>query len=626
LLHTSEKWKILNIFGKNRHSGRGPRTNLILMKLRQTASAAIIILATAILPSCTTSVTKAELPDAPAPIIEAQPQVSAIQTIDKIDGYNGGRFYITRPKAAALATAKSSDFGMDPSSSDNTAAFTQALNYLKENPGTKFIIEPGDYHFMQERTIELRDLKDIYIEGTGAKFITGRMGYFMGVYGCNCLEINGLSVDWERGSDPIDDVFRVKDADPANGVVEFEFFQRDTVSAAMRIQAITQCDPESYTFGAKGSSKEWYYYINPSALRSIENVSPNTLRFSHDGALSSFADGEIYILRHHVYDGTIFNLADGSRDITFSKLNIFGSPGMALIVGGGASHYQMLDCFVGVDPALANKHHVSLGADAVHIANSNGCFRVKGCDMSRQGDDAVNVHDGLGYISSVEGNVARMYAAAMQLNVGDTLSFKDKDFAETGFKAAIVAADLSGTLKTITFDRDISEYVAPDFTAWNIGVDSGNYVITDNYFHENRARGILLQSSRGICANNRFYKIQGQAIRIVMDIIPAYWQEGTGVDGLIVRNNTFDTCDYGNWGRQVEISTSIDGRSAGAPVFRNVEITDNVFTNSSSLLLDAANVEKMLFARNVIDSQDEQKAFRFGDHCRDNSVEGNIFK
>ena len=615
--------------------------------MKRTLSSAVMALASAaFLVSCADNIPfKAELQSAPAPVIETMPQVSDIQTVDKVDAYNGGIFYITRPDASKLQSVSSAEFGMDPSNPDNTDAFISAIDYLREHPGTRFVVEKGVYHFhpvaptthlegssqdnldffMSQRSIEMRGLHDIFIDGQGAEFINGLVGNFIAIYDCSCVEISGLGIDWERELDPIDDVFRVKNADPANQTIEFEFFQRDSVDAGMRIQAITQCDPESYTFGAKGSSKEWYYYLNPAGLRSIENVSANTLKLTHTGPLTSFADGEVYILRHHVYDGTVFHLAEGSRDITFSSVNIFGSPGMALIVGGGASHYQMLDCFVGVDPKLADRHHVSLGADAVHVANSNGCFRVKGCDMSRQGDDAINVHDGLGYIASVDGVCADMYAAAMQLNVGDTLTFKDKDFVETGYKAAIIAADLSGTLKHITFDRDISEYVSADFTAWNIGVDSGNYVITDNYFHENRARGILLQSSRGVCADNRFYKIQGQGLRIVMDIIPAYWQEGTGVDGLIVRNNVFDMCDYGNWGRLIEISTSIDGRSAGAPVFRNVEITDNVFTNSSSLLLDASNVEKMIFSRNSVSGIAEESAFRIGNLCNELSLIDNRF-
>ena len=543
-----------------------------------------------------------------APLSSRTDNVRIARIEDRIKGYGGETFTIERPEPRKMETVHAEDFGMSEAAEDNTEALRKAVDYLREHPGTKFVIGKGVYRFSpfnpQRKTgvstIALRGLKDIFIEAEGAEFVYGRVGTFIGIYDCDCLQINGLSVDYDREADPIDDVFRVVGTDPANKTIDMEFFLKEEISPEMQVQAITQCDPQTLTFGAKGSSKEWYAYINPNGIRSITGVSPNVLRLTHDGAASDVAVGETYILRHHVYDGTVFHLAEKSRNVTFSGVRIFGSPGMALIVGGRASHFQLLDCYMGVNPALEAQHKVSLGADAIHIANSNGCFRISGCDISRQGDDALNVHDGLGYIKSVSGNKLEMYASAMELCVGDTLSFKDSLFFETGRKAVITSADLSGTIKKVTLDRDVSEYVAAGFTAWNTGVDSGNYVISDNYFHENRARGLLLQSSRGLCTGNRFYRVQGMPIRIVMDIVPHLWQEGTGVDGLLVSGNLFDECDYGAWGTQIEISTNINGKPAGGIVFRNIEISRNLFRNPSGLLLNIDNVGNLDFIRNRV--------------------------
>ena len=51
----------------------------------------------------------------------------------------------------------------------------------------------------------LAGLKDIFIEAEGAEFVYGRVGTFIGIYDCNCLQINGLSIDYDREADPIDD-------------------------------------------------------------------------------------------------------------------------------------------------------------------------------------------------------------------------------------------------------------------------------------------------------------------------------------------------------------------------------------------------------------------------------------
>ncbi|MBR4051245.1 MAG: hypothetical protein IKK09_12160 [Clostridia bacterium] len=59
-----------------------------------------------------------------------------------------------------------------------------------------------------------------------------------------------------------------------------------------------------------------------------------------------------------------------------------------------------------------DKRCVSLTADAIHIVNTDGCFNISGCDISSMGDDAINVHDGLGYVSGVNGNTLTLIASA----------------------------------------------------------------------------------------------------------------------------------------------------------------------------------------------------------------------
>ena len=175
------------------------------------------------------------------------------------------------------------------------------------------------------------------------------------------------------------------------------------------------------------------------------------------------------------------------------------------------------------------------------------------------------------------------------------MAFKDRAFADLPLRANVVDVTYEGNRRTVTFDRPIADSLCAGCTAWNTSYESSRYVLRHNTFHENRARGVLLQSSKGVCEDNIFYKTEGPAIRVVMDIIPHLWQEGTGVDGLTIRGNTFDTCDYSRWGRVLEISTNIDGRKAEATVFRNIEITHNRFTGCHTQLLDAANVEGLVY-------------------------------
>lgn len=554
--------------------------------------------------------------------VEKKPDLNALQKADRIEGYKGNVFYIVRPDEGKLKTVSSADFGFSTSATDNSEALRKALHYCQENPGTRLFVEKGEYHFSPTSPLVLQGLRDVLIDGPEAKFLTRTRGTFLHLTDCRSTEIRGLSFDWERDSDPLDDIVNICHVDKENKCFDLVFPLREEIDEGMPIKSITQCDPETFTFGAKGASQEVYFQQNP-VIESVQKTDRNVLHMRLT-VNPMFSEGITAILRHYVYDGTVFALEEGNSHLTFQNLRIYGSPGMAVVASGRSSHFQVLDTYVGVDPALQDKHHVSLGADAFHFVNTNGCIRLEGCDVSKQGDDALNIHDGLGYLYEVDGCTAKMHASALLVEKGDTMSFRNPGYGKTGFFAVVEEVSTHGTKKEIRFDRDISTHVEAGYTAWNMGYDSKNYVVRNNYFHENRARGLLMQSSEGVCENNRFYKIQGPAIRIVMDIIPHLWQEGTGVDGIIIQRNTFERCDYSQWGRLIEISTNIDGHKADTVVFRNIDIQDNQFSGSESSVLDADNVEGLSFCGNKIDASAPSCAFRFGEHCSQMLFKENI--
>ena len=549
---------------------------------------------------------------------------TGLQSADKIEG-GQIRFDILRPVPSSLSTVHSRKFGMSAGAEDNTEAFGKALEYCREHPGTRLVIDKGVYRFAESDKICIEDLQTCLIDGKEAEFIFAKTGVFMTISQCNCLEINGLTIDVDRVANPVDDVFRVANANPEERTLDFVFFQKEDVDEDMIIQAITQCDPETLTFGAKNSSKENYIYMDPAVLVKVEKTAPNVLSITHNGALGRYADGDTFIMRHHVYDGCVFKICGESANLTFDGVKIYGSYGSGYGVGDLANHYQIINSVIGVDPDDKTGAHVSQGADGIHIAGSGGYFYLAGCDIWGQGDDALNVHDGIGYVYEVDGNRIKMYSTQTRLKEGEALAFKDTHFNDLGFSATISSfdnADDSKTGKVITFDKDVSDVVQPGCIVYSTVTDSGNYIIRDNYFHENRARALLLQSDNGLCENNVFYKVQGQAIKIVMDIITHLWQEGTGVKHLTVRNNVFDSCDYSGWGEQITIDTNIDYHHADCAVFRDINITDNEFKNFPKLVLNAMNVDGLKFTGNKIDKPD---CILLQSYCENTDIEGNVF-
>lgn len=558
----------------------------------------------------------AVLPESPDVLIEYASSLSENRTADEINGVNGTKFYIERPLTSSLNEVNASLFGLSQDKEDNFEAFQSALNYCSENPGTRLVIDKGTYYFRSINGIDINNCKDLLIDGNDATFVFSSTGYKIFIRNCDCVEIRNLNVDWNWEESPLASVVTVSNSNPDNSTVDLVFKDKEYCNENCRMMAITQCDPETYTFGAKHSSKESYLYQDEQSIKAVSKISEDTLRVTHNGCMDGFSNGETYILRHYVYDGTIFNIRNNSKNITFNGISIFSSPGMAYICEDNCSHFQIINNFIGINPEYKDKRCVSLCADAIHIVNTDGCFNISDCDISGMGDDAVNVHDGLGYVSAVNGNTITLIASAMRLREGDILAFKNEKFENTEFTAKIVSVKaLEGISKEVVVDN-LPESVSEGFVAYNTECNSSNYVIRDNFFHENRARGLLLQSSNGLCENNRFYKTMAQAIKVVMDIEPTLWQEGTGVDNLVIRNNTFEMCNYSDWGSVIEIGTNIAGETAKTAVFTNVEIKDNSFSDIPSMLMRVNNINGFVFANNTVQA---------GDFFENNSSSGRVY-
>ena len=557
--------------------------------------------------------------------------LSENRTADEINGANGTRFYIQRPKGEKLTVVNASDFGLSESNEDNFTAFQSALDYCSQHPQTKLVIDKGTYYFRSINGLDANNCTDLLIEGSDATFVFSSTGYKFFIRNSDCVEIRNLNFDWNWDESPLASVVTVQNSNADADTLDLVFRNPEYCNENNRLMAITQCDPDTYTFGAKYSSKESYLYQDTTSVKSVQKISDNTLRVTHNGCLDGFENGETYILRHYVYDGTIFSVRDYSRNVTFDNVSIYGSSGMAYICEGNSSHFQIINSFIGVNSGYKEKRCVSLTADAIHIVNTDGCFNISDCDISGMGDDAVNVHDGLGYVSEVNGNTLTLIASAMRLEVGDTLAFRNDKFENTDVTATVVSVKaLEGITKEVVVEV-LPEGVTEGWTAYNTECNSGHYVIRNNYFHENRARGLLLQSSDGLCENNRFYKTMAQAIKVVMDIKPTLWQEGTGVDNLIIRNNTFEKCNYSDWGSVIEIGTDIAGKTAETAVFTNVEITSNSFKDIPSKLMSVNNINGLVFSDNTVDTGDFfdgvsiQGRLQFGEYCSNITYADNIF-
>ena len=538
--------------------------------------------------------------------LENEPTTDEMRTYDRVDGVNDSVFYIARPNEKSCRSVNASDFGVSTAADDNYSAFCKAIEYCKANPNITLKVDGGKYYFRTDKAIMLDGLKNVLIDADGAQFIFENPNYFH-IVNCNCIEIRGLGITWNLDVSRLASLVKIRNASKESQSFELEFTELNEVSADIPIMAFTKYDSEALTPGTRQDFKENYVYQFPGSIKTVEKTGHNVLKVTHDGSLDNYTDGEVYLLRHHVYGGNAFNVYNTSN-ITFSGIKLYAVAGMGWLIENRSEHFQLLGCVIGLDPEH-DDNRISTTADGVHIANTNGKFRISGCDFSFMGDDDVNVHDNIATVTDkLDEKTVEIYTNANNFAAGDTAIFSSKGFDRLGFSAEVTSVEG----KKLTFDKELPDYIVKDCIVSNGSIDSGNYVISGNYFHENRARGLLLQSNNGLCENNRFYKIMANPIKVIMDISSGLWLEGTGVNGLVIRNNSFVECNVVEWSAQISISTNIDGKSADSTLFYNITVENNSFDNFYGRLVDASNVSNLKICGNRLNNKDGSYEARRG--------------
>lgn len=537
---------------------------------------------------------------------ESEPTTDEMRTYDRVDGVNDSVFYIARPNEKSCRSVNASDFGVSTAADDNYSAFCKAIEYCKANPNITLKVDGGKYYFRTDKAIMLDGLKNVLIDADGAQFIFENPNYFH-IINCDCIEIRGLGITWNLDVSRLASLVKIRNASKESQSFELEFTELNEVSADIPIMAFTKYDPETLTPGTRQDFKENYVYQFPGSIKTVEKTGHNVLKVTHDGSLDNYTDGEVYLLRHHVYGGNAFNVYNTSN-ITFSGIKLYAVAGMGWLIENRSEHFQLLGCVIGLDPEH-DDNRISTTADGVHIANTNGKFRISGCDFSFMGDDDVNVHDNIATVTDkLDEKTVEIYTNANNFAAGDTAIFSSKGFDRLGFSAEVTSVEG----KKLTFDKELPDYIVKDCIVSNGSIDSGNYVISGNYFHENRARGLLLQSNNGLCESNRFYKTMANPIKVIMDISSGLWLEGTGVNGLVIRNNSFVECNVVEWSAQISISTNIDGKSADSTLFYNITVENNSFDNFYGRLVDASNVSNLKICGNRVNNKDGSYEARRG--------------
>ncbi len=544
---------------------------------------------------------------------------------DEVTGVEDKTFSIARPKEESLKKIYAKDYGMSPENADNTAAFKKALKDCTAN--AYLVIEQGTYYFRNMTDdIAFNNMENVIIDGNNSTFIFDTK-YCMKIYGGNGIEFRNLKVNWDWDKIPVGSLVQI-DKKHSNNVFDIRFIGVDEVDEDIPIGTFMYLDPDDLTVGSYGKYKAYTPGSVSGCLQNVEKVDHNVLRITHNGDMRHFNEGEYYLLRHFEYSGRVFSTGRYAKNITYDNVSIYGFTGMGWVFGDKANHFQIIHSYLGLDPDGPRERRISTAADAIHILNTGGYFRIADCDLGFTGDDIINVHDDMMVILEIDESrtILRGWATSGLVEAGDILRFRNhqqKEFTE--YEAKVTSfRTLNGYEREVVLAEPLPQEITSDCFVYSKSHSSSNYVIAGNYIHEARARASLLNDDYGLFENNYVYRCGG--IEVCSSYEPGRWFEGEGACHIVARNNTFEECDNGGPGTAVKINVKIAGKDSTEQILNDILIENNVFINCKyredkvQNLMEINNVNNLVVSGNVIENCGEIK---LGDVIGTTTIEDN---
>ncbi len=323
------------------------------------------------------------------------------------------------------------------------------------------------------------------------------------------------------------------------------------------------------------------------------------MKLRYRAQAGNFEIGDRYV--HVDRNGGGLILCPGCERVTFQRITNYASPGLDY-GGGRTKEIAVLDCKVLLKPG---RWHTS-NADGLHFPMSRPGPWIEGCLFEGMADDGANFYSKGAFCTKIISPTEFLLTANAMMEVGArVLVFDPKPGRKLG-AAKVVAVQREGALQRVTFDGPIpgvrtgSEKTAPQF--FNID-GAGGFVFRNNLFRNIRRFGILIDACDGLIENNRFEATSSNGVVVHND---PDWPEGFATGNIIIRGNTFDTCNVERVYRADNASSvSIRTNRLGWQVapyrgIADILIDNNTFVNWRSRAISIGCVENAIIRNNRI--------------------------
>ena len=528
-----------------------------------------------------------------------------------------------------------------------------------------FVFEPGDYFFhpafaadyrlsnsdvLPERKlgIWLKDMKNIVLEGNGARLLFCGHMQPVTMDHCENITMRGFTIDWER---PLisEGIVRAFDEESVDLFVdplafphrftgdwlEFDVGNGEWYPLTPRGQIQFDAD----TRAVRRDTGDKYF-----PQKSIECVGENTYRFRFRNLREPVdtAVGNIFVLRHNerMHAGLF---TEKCRNVTFSDIIVHSCGGL-----GGLAQFCDTVTYERVSfvpNETAGRKITSGRDDGMHVTCCRGTITITQCSFLGLMDDPINVH---GCCVSVEEVVnARtlrcryMHEQAMGFHYwaepGDEIGFIARGNMQTIFAAKAETYELTAMdTFLLTLESDLPEEILA-MESGSLALDNltntAAFVCTNNRFGSCRARGVLVSTPKPVRIADNLFESSGSAILVAGD--SNYWFESGACRDVVIENNVFTSACLSSMYQFCEgvisICPVVPRPETDKPYHSRITIRGNVFDSPDVPVLYGFSCEKLTFSGNRIYKSYAGKRWHPGkamvnlEYCRDICIEGNTW-
>jgi parallel beta-helix repeat protein len=507
---------------------------------------------------------------------------------------------IQLPKTSSV-TVSLDDPDVKRNADSDWALFKNAIAKLKSVHATRLVIPKRVYSVkadagisLNDAVINLNDLNDVSIEGNGAELDFQDINVHAGIRigHSNRIAIQGLIIDWTPTlaypgtlvHEGTTNIFVVDKAFP----IDVDSIPAFTTLFQFDLQKRRHLE----------ANQPWYDRMlgcpqNPA--RCAKYLGQQRFELPRDGAIDALPPNSTMVatLRSNNLGALIVD--NGSSDITLRDVTVYGSPGVALSVinAGGGFHLQKVVVTRKPDNLLSNGEQprlISVAADAINFISTQGNILIEDSEVAYEADDGINIRGRMSEARPFQDNPQTLeltQADPSAFVAGDALDIRNEGTMAFVAKSHIRSVQKSPS-GTFVVTLDSKPDIAPGTKLFVVSerLSSGNYVIRNCNFHDNKNRGILLRGGPGLVVNNKVSGTTSSGIQLGAEF-SGNFAEGPPIHDVLVTQNTVSDTNRGdyavNLGSQkypaAIMAYVTDNHSYQGPENENLRIEDNTVSH-----------------------------------------------